>query len=287
MADEARRVEGPQPAGDPPRQTHMGLLDYVAATSLDEDYTQLARRRAASASPPPRGGPGWTAIAVLAVFGLLVATAAVRTSRDSDQSAISRATLVKQADARKEQLNRSRTLVRQLQGQIAALEAKRLDETTQGRVVQEQLNRLGVLTGGQATRGPGVVGRVDDAPHATSSKQQVQAPDLQKLVNGLWQVGAEAISINGQRLTSLSAIRDAAGSITVNFVSLRRPYVVSAIGDPGQLGAQLLDTAGGQAWATLQSTFGLQFDVNIKDSMVLPAARRLTLRSAHAPEARR
>ena len=59
---------------------------------------------------------------------------------------------------------------------------------------------------------------VDDAPDTTDDKQRVLDLDLQKLVNGLWQVGAEAISINGQRLTSLSAIRDAGSSITVNFV---------------------------------------------------------------------
>ena len=36
---------------------------------------------------------------------------------------------------------------------------------------------------------------------------------------------------NGQRLTALSAVRGAGEAITVNFRSLRRPYVVEAIGD--------------------------------------------------------
>jgi uncharacterized protein YlxW (UPF0749 family) len=137
-----------------------------------------------------------------------------------------------------------------------------------------------VLSGARPARGPGIQVTVDDAPGAPSFKQKVQAPDLQKLVNGLWQVGAEAISINGQRLTSLSSIRDAGSAITVNYVSLRPPYTVSAIGNPKTIGARLLDTAGGQALLTLQSTFGLQFDVNTKDSMLLPAANRVTLRTA-------
>jgi uncharacterized protein YlxW (UPF0749 family) len=138
-----------------------------------------------------------------------------------------------------------------------------------------------VLSGAQAAKGPGIQVVVDDAPHATSFKQQVQAPDLQKLVNGLWQVGAEAIAINGQRLSSLSSIRDAGSAITVNYVSLRRPYTIRAIGDPKTMGARVLDTAGGQALLTLQSTFGLQFDVNTKDNMLLPAANRVSLRTAH------
>lgn len=267
----------------------MGLLNYITATSLDEDYAHASKRHAPSGSSPgpSRGRPGRVALVVLAVFGLLVATAAVQTSRTAAESASSRDSLVQQATDRKEELDRQRSLVQALRTQIATLEASNLETTRQGRAVQARLSRLGVLTGSGVTRGPGIQVTVDDAPGATSSKQQVQAPDLQKLVNALWLVGAEAISVNGQRLTSLSPIRDAAGSITVNFVSLRRPYVVSAIGNPSLMGPDLLDTAGGQTMVTLQSTFGLKFDVDNKDTMVLPAARRVSLRSAHEPDGRR
>ena len=142
-----------------------------------------------------------------------------------------------------------------------------------------------MLSGARAARGPGIQIVVDDAADASSVKQQVQAPDLQKLVNGLWQVGAEAISINGQRLTSLSAIRDAGSAITVNYVSLRRPTPSRPSATRKPMGARVLDTAGGQSWLTLQSAFGLQFDVDTKDSMMLPAAKRVSLRTAHEPPA--
>ena len=62
--------------------------------------------------------------------------------------------------------------------------------------------------------------------------------------------------------------------------------VILAVGNPKTMGAALLDTAGGQTWGTLQS-FGLLFDVNTKDSMLLPAAKRTALRSAHVPAGRR
>lgn len=261
----------------------VGLLDHLAATALEEDYAQVAARRPRSgptAAGRP-GRPGRTALVALALFGMLVATAAVQTSRSAGQSVSSRQALVKQVNARKDQLEQRRALVQALQTQVATLQAVNLDATIRGRNAQADVGRVGVVSGRVATRGPGVQIRVDDARHATSAKQQVQAPDLQKLVNGLWVVGAEAISINGQRVTSLTSIRDAAGSPTVNYVSLRRPYVVSAIGNPATMGARLLDTSGGQTWLTLQSTFGLQFHVDTKDSMLLPGARRLTLRSAH------
>ena len=125
---------------------------------------------------------------------------------------------------------------------------------------------------------------VDDAPGATEDNQLVLDQDLQKLVNSLWQVGAEAISINGQRLTNLSAIREAGGAITVNFKSLGGPYTVSAIGNKNQMAAQLLDTEGGRTWLALRTGFGLRFDVNSEDSMTLPASTRTTLLHARQPE---
>ncbi|MDX6302561.1 MAG: hypothetical protein QOF53_3775 [Nocardioidaceae bacterium] len=257
----------------------MGLLNYLTATSLDEDYA-LASERRSRAGATSRARPGRWALVALAVFGVLVATAAVQTSRNAEVSARSRTTLVTQAEAGRDELNGKRTRIAQLQRQISTLQAGELAETTTGRAVQIRLTQLGVVTGSAAATGPGVQVRVDDAPGARSFKQQVQAPDLQKLVNGLWLVGAEAVAVNGQRLSSLTAIRDAAGAITVNYVSLRRPYTVSAIGNPRTMAAQLLDTPGGRAWVTLQSTFGLKFHIDDKESMVLAPARRVTLRTA-------
>jgi uncharacterized protein YlxW (UPF0749 family) len=267
------------PPTDPPPQLTMGLLDYITSTSLDQDYAHVSRRRAESGEPA-KGRPGQAALVILLVFGLLVATAAVETKRTAHESATSRSTLIEQANAHKADLANDVAEIRKLRGQVTSLQATQLTATRKGRALDQRLATLGVLTGTRPARGPGIRVVVDDAPGATSFKQKVQAPDLQKLVNGLWQVGAEAVAINGQRLTSLSSIRDAGSAITVNYVSLRPPYTISAIGNPKTMGARMLDTAGGQALLTLQSTFGLQFDVNTKDSMLLPASTRATLRSA-------
>jgi uncharacterized protein YlxW (UPF0749 family) len=273
-------------AQDPPPQAVMGLLNYLTATSLDEDYAHVSQqRRDAGDDGPRRRRPGRAGLVALALFGVLVATAGVQTARNAEESETSRESLVAQVTARSAQLDRERSVTRSRWREIATLREAQLADTTQGRSVQSRLDRLGVLTGAVPARGPGVEVVVDDAPGARSAKFQVQGQDLQKLANGLWAVGAEAVAVNGQRLTNLSAIRDAGSAVTVNYVSLSRPYTVSAIGDPKRMGADLLDTSGGQAWATLQS-FGLQFDVNTKDDMLLPAAKRVTLRYAHQPESR-
>ena len=108
--------------------------------------------------------------------------------------------------------------------------------------------------------------------------------DLQRLVNGLWLAGAEAIAINGQRLTQLSAIRTAGEAITVNFKPLRPPYVVEAIGNPDQLPARFIETDGGAWWLNLRSVYGVKFDMHSREELTLPALRIDDLRRARVRE---
>jgi uncharacterized protein YlxW (UPF0749 family) len=272
-----------RPAAEPPPQAVMGLLNYLTATSLDEDYAHVSQKRA-TAGAPRRKSPGTVGLVVLAVFGVLVATAAVQTSRNADESASSRESLVNQVNSRKAELTAKRAQATSLTREVAALQDSNLDATNQGRALRSRLDRLGVIGGSVPAKGPGIRVVVDDAPGATEDKQQVLDQDLQKLVNALWLVGAEAVSINGQRVTNLTAIREGGSAITVNFVSMNRPYTVSAIGNKNQMAAKLLDTEGGRTWLTLRASFGLKFDVTSEDSMTLPAARPFSLRYARQPE---
>jgi uncharacterized protein YlxW (UPF0749 family) len=145
---------------------------------------------------------------------------------------------------------------------------------------------LGATTGAESVSGPGVQVVVDDAAATTSSggRTQVLDVDLQALVNGLWVAGAEAVAINGHRLTGLSAIRGAGQAITVHNASLTPPYIVDAIGSPDALAARFLDTAGGQTWIDLKANLGLRYALTTKDSLTLPAdpAARSCCRHAEA-----
>ena len=87
---------------------------------------------------------------------------------------------------------------------------------------------------------------VDDNPIG-DDVQLVADSDLAKLVDGLWEAGAEAIAINDQRLNPLGAIRNIGKAIHVNTVPLSPPYVVRAIGDMRTLQAELLNTSHGAA----------------------------------------
>lgn len=261
----------------------MGLLDYVTSHSMDEDYAHVSGRKpAGGASKQPQAG--LAALVILGLFGLLVATAAVQHSRTETVSESGRSEIITQIKARSAQVDSRRARIVEMRDEITTLETQFLETTNEGRALSTQLSRLGVRAGSTAVTGPGVRTVVDDAPDAISEQQQVLDKDLQKLVNALWESGAEAISINGQRLTTLSAIRHAGSAITVNFRSLSRPYVVSAIGNPDAIPARFVETQDGSAWLDLEAAYGLQFDMTSEESLTLPAANRLDLRHATTPE---
>ena len=109
---------------------------------------------------------------------------------------------------------------------------------------------------------------------------RVQDIDLQHVVNGLWAAGAEAISINGQRLTARSAIRTAGSAINVDFRPLSPPYAIDAIGDPKSLAARFQETSDGRYLLQLKSQFGIIYEMSTKDALTLPAAAQLTVTDA-------
>jgi len=275
--------QGPQQV---PPQVVMPLLDYITAHSMDEDYVHVAERSGRTPGDTTRPArPGIAAIVAFAVFGLLVATAGVQTARNAAESSGGRESLVDQVQARSGQLTARRARAANLRGEVEQLRSLALAAASEGSNVAARLDRLELLTGAVPVTGPGVKVVVHDAQGAVDEQGRVFDEDLQKLVNALFASGAEAVSINGQRLTNLSAIRLAGAAITVNFTSINAPYTVLAVGDPDTMPARFVETKHGRDWLDLQAVYGLQLTMTREESLRLPAApaRKLTLRHATRP----
>lgn len=254
----------------------VGLLEYVTAHALDDDY-QAAQRE------PDGRQIKVLSVVVIAAFVVLLITAATQTSRNSVSDAAERADLAGQVTARQNELTGQQHRITRLTATNNRLNAALAGNEKLSGGMRAQLTTLGVLAGTSAVAGPGLVVTVDDAPDARSSRQTVLDTDLQQLVNGLWAAGAEAIAINGERITALTAIRQAGQAITVNYVDLTRPYVVSAIGNPATMPTRFADTANGQTWLDLHQQVGLRFDVTASQDISVPAAQPV-LRSASVPK---
>jgi uncharacterized protein YlxW (UPF0749 family) len=280
------------PLRERPASASVGLLEYLSSHAIDEDYAFVsARNKAAELARKEAGGegtgPGPRRVGVfggvvLALFAVLVVTAAAQTSRNAVSDARERSDLAQQVRDAQQQLDRDRTDVVDLRRDAGRLQSQQLTSDRAAQGILDQLSRLGALTGTRAVTGPGVRVVANDALGARTARNQVLDSDLQKLVNGFWEVGAEAIAINGQRLTNLSTIRTAGGAITVNARSLSPPYVVTVIGNKDTLPARFAETASGQAWLDLQRDVGLRLDIRAVSSLRLPAAA-VTLRYATSP----
>ncbi len=114
----------------------------------------------------------------------------------------------------------------------------------QGQSLQEELvaqfEKAKVQAGLMAMKGPGVIVRMADSPRSPGPDEDpyfyiVHDVDMQALVNELWAAGAEAVSVNDQRMVTRSSIRCVGPTILVNANRLASPYVIKAIGPAADL----------------------------------------------------
>lgn len=254
------------------------LLTLITQQSLDEDYQHVADRK--PADPDGRRRPHRTAAIVVAAFGLLVAIAAVQTSERAGVESASRATLITQIGEGRAELAEAQRQMVQLREQNVGLQTA-LDGLTADQLAAEaRALRLAGTTGFGGVSGPGVRVVVDDA----EGGEAVRDVDLRALVDGLWGAGAEAVAVNGERLTARSAIRNSGSAIRItgNNRNLSPPYTVVAIGDKNTLQARLMQTTSGLRFRTIVESFGFPWSMDNVDELFIPAApqRMVRLRSA-------
>ncbi|WP_406181191.1 DUF881 domain-containing protein [Streptomyces sp. NBC_01006] len=272
----------------------MSLLTHVMDHSLDEGYAEAsARREADGTAGLPRTLKAKLALAAGLVLAALVVTLGAAQARiaapvlaKERQELIDR---VQRADEHADGLERD---IERLRENVASRQREALKQHggDQGQLVA-------LLSGATEVQGPGLKLVVDDAKGSSSGgggkprenagfsdTGRLRDRDMQKIVNGLWQSGAEAISINGQRLTALSAIRAAGDAILVDNRPLVPPYEVLAVGDKKRLGTAFQDSADGQYLHALQENYGIRATLSPADELRLPAASSLTVRTATAEE---
>lgn len=93
--------------------------------------------------------------------------------------------------------------------------------------------------------------------------------DILNILNDLKVAGAEAISINDQRVVSTSEIKCGGPIIRINGRSIGTPFIIKAIGDPKLLMASV--NAPGTYGDSLRSVFAIGFEPEIKDKVVIPS----------------
>ncbi|MFD4328173.1 DUF881 domain-containing protein [Nocardioides sp. NPDC058538] len=257
---------------DPRAYVTKPLLDRITDQAIDSDYMAAAARREPTGEEPTRlRRPGLWAMVVVGLFALLATTAAVQTSRNEDIRQTSRQVLVDRIEQRQDRIS-------DLHKQISELR-----QDNQSR--ESALNTLGLRaesasssaaataeeTGFAPVTGPGIRITIDNAADG-SEGGTVRDYDLAVIVNGLWQAGATAVAVDGQRVTPRSGVITSGAALRMNDVSLSPPYEVTAIGDTRTLAARFAETVSGAMIHTTTQDYGMPYDVENIDRLTLPAA---------------
>lgn len=173
--------------------------------------------------------------------------------------------------------------VRRLAAEVAGVaeELSQVERTlAQGssrvREVVDEAERLRAVAGLAGVRGPGVVVELVDSPRAPETRAEaadsrIQDVDLQLVVNILWSGGAEAVAVNGRRVVSTTAIRQAGGAILVNYGAVASPYRVVAIGEPRALHSHVARSDAAERFGVWKEIYGLGFSVERVEDASVPA----------------
>ncbi|WP_106972582.1 DUF881 domain-containing protein [Streptomyces yerevanensis] len=275
----------------PPRpDASMSLLTNVMDHSLDEGYAEAAaRKKAENAGGMPKTLRAKLGLAVGLVLAALVVTVGAAQARiAAPVVAKEREELIDRIDRETAVADKIEDSVDELRDDVSARQREALKKHGGDRG-----ELVGILSGAVEVHGPGVKLVVDDAKEADQSGDsdaretsgfsdtgRVRDRDLQRVVNGLWASGAEAVSINGQRLTALSAIRAAGDAILVDNKPLVPPYTVLAVGDGKRLSSEFQSSADGLYLQALHENFGIRTALSVEDDVQLPAAPSVIVRTA-------
>ena len=128
--------------------------------------------------------------------------------------------------------------------------------------------------GYQKVKGKGVIIELMDSEYEVGDGENpnnllIHDQDILILLNDLKVAGAEALSVNGQRIVAESEVKCSGATITINGTTYGQPFIVKAIGDPKQLEAAILspDSYGD----ILQKLYHIKVKTEIKDSVEIVA----------------
>ncbi|SFT56744.1 Uncharacterized conserved protein YlxW, UPF0749 family [Geodermatophilus amargosae] len=273
------------------------LLDQVLAETLDPAYARAAEARAGRGTPATgdssdgrRRGLGALAVAVtMGAAGLLFGVTYEQAASGEAGREEVRGALVEDIGAQSDTIDDLSTELEDLRAQVADARDDALAASAVGQRAIDDLDAAELAAGLVAVTGPGLLVTLADAePDADADpvggtddgSGDVRDGDLQLVVNALWAAGAEAVSINGQRLGPTTAIRFAGEAVLVDFRPVTNPYQISAVGEPGELRSRFLASPEVNALAVISESYGLLFEFAQEDELSVPAGGVPELRSA-------
>ena len=239
-----------------------------------------------------RAIPSWqlTLGAALLGLGFLVAAQLASEGPRVRYTTQERSPLVETATELQAQQEELKASILDLRTRIQAAEHAGQGSAALVRDLNDQLAAARIAAGLIPLTGTGIVLQVEDSlepvsPDANEADYLVGGRDIRTLIEEMWLAGAEAIAVNGERITPTTAVIDVGPSILANSAYLSGPYQITALG-PSDLYAHLIASPGFVDFVRARAdAYGLRVSFAEPESVDMPAfAGTVTLRYAR-PEA--
>jgi uncharacterized protein YlxW (UPF0749 family) len=237
-----------------------------------------------------RAIPSWQVTLGLALLalGFLIAAQLAAEGPRVRYTTQERSPLVETALALQQTQADLKTRIVGLRKQIQDIEQQGAGSAAVIKDLNTRLEEARIAAGLIKLTGTGIVLKLEDStqpvpPGGNESDYLAGAADLRTVVALLWQSGAEAIAINGERITTSTAIIDIGGSVLVNAAYIAGPYQIFAIG-PKDLFAQLSATSGWEEFVRIRrGSFGIGISWAEPEAVDVPAfAGSVTLRESRS-----
>jgi uncharacterized protein YlxW (UPF0749 family) len=204
--------------------------------------------------------------------GLLVVVSALN-ARGTDLRPARNTDLVSLLQAQSRRNAELTDRVTALRAEVDGLSAGQSDQTDLGPRLAERQSGAGL----SAVSGPAVTVTLDDAPETVTGTGidpdllVVHQQDIQAVVNALWSGGAEAMTIQGQRVVSTTGIKCVGNTVVLHGVPYAPPYVITAIGDRRRLRAALANSEPVQIYRQYVEAYGLVYRERSRAEVTLGA----------------
>ncbi|MGP1673655.1 MAG: DUF881 domain-containing protein [Candidatus Limnocylindrales bacterium] len=232
--------------------------------------------------------PSWQVTLGVALLGLgfLIAAQLAAEGPRVRYTTQERSPLVETATQLQDRQDALKASILDVRGRIEEVERASQGSASLVGGLNDALREARIAAGLIPLTGSGLVLQLEDsqeppAPDGNAADYLVVARDLRTIVEELWAAGAEAVAINGERITPTTAIIDIGSSVLVNAAYLAGPYQVSAIG-PDDLYPRLGASPGFVDFIRARAQgFGIRVSVAEPEAVEVPAfAGTVTLRYA-------
>ncbi len=146
------------------------------------------------------------------------------------------------------------------------------DNTQLQEKLLEELEYYKLVSGETDVKGPGVTVFVDDGTRELNEGENINMllvhdQDVLTILNELKKAGAEAISVNGQRIVNTSSISCSGYTIRINGIFFARPFEIKAIGNAKAMAGAL---TGPEGYATILKLWGVMCNVKPEEEILIP-----------------